>query len=1051
MARLSTMPTGLLLAAWTLCVASPAGESSGRADAARSLATATGFLQRGMNDLAVAEYRRFLEAAPDDPQATNARYGLAVALHRLNDCDGAAREAARVVREPGFGFVAEALWILASCTKDATNGDSALTATRVLLERFPDHDLADDAAALQIELLFSRGERKSFHRAAESFVERFPDAPQRERVEYLRAIPADGTPSADAASRLAEFVERYPQSPYRGHAWLLLGRLRADGGDATAARAAYEHAIATLEGGDDAQRLAEALAALAALLASQGDWNAAAAPVDRILRDFEQHPVAATARLVRARMHLEQGDLEPAQRLLAQLAERDEPQAEDAAYWLARCTRRLGRDCDAATRLATDRKRFARGRLRVELAIEHAAALRACGNAGVAAEVLAEVADELPGHALEPDALLLIAVCEHDRKRYESSLKACAAAIARFGDHRVAVEAEYLNAENLLALERLDDAAAAFQAFRARHSEHDRADDAAARLGAVLTRLGRTDEAAAALASTPLDRVDAALAADAAAAQAEVHLARGEWERAESLLLARLDAGGEADRTATLLRLAYAQRRRGDDRAAEQSLTSAIESSAASDALPTALFERAQARLALNDADAARADLERVVTAFPEAQQTGAALLQLSGIALSAGRAAAAIELGEAALNKVRESGERHAALLYVAGARRALSDFEGAEQAFDAALELAPDDAAARAGRGACRVRLERFAAALEDIDASLARTDTGFSADARDALRYDRATCLRALNRTEDHHAALRDLCAEDVALPLRAYAAAELAELEAAAGRHAEVIRLLSPITTGAPDGGDVPETLLEGVRYRLAAAQLATEDWTAAGASFAAFAELHPNSAHALSACFFAGDAMFRAGSRGAAVAWLERAAGGPADAPYTGAAALRLGECLAGEQRWAESERVYAAYLDRHRTGERRREASFGLGWAREQSGRHAEAMTAYQEAAAGPRDALGARAQFQIGQCLFALSRFEEAVAELVKVDILFSSPEWAAAALYEAGRCFERQARTAEARRQFEEVVRRFGATEWAKLAAAALEGQRTAPPPGG
>jgi TolA-binding protein len=77
-----------------------------------------------------------------------------------------------------------------------------------------------------------------------------------------------------------------------------------------------------------------------------------------------------------------------------------------------------------------------------------------------------------------------------------------------------------------------------------------------------------------------------------------------------------------------------------------------------------------------------------------------------------------------------------------------------------------------------------------------------------------------------------------------------------------------------------------------------------------------------------------------------------------------------------------------------------------------------------------------ARAQFQIGECLFAQGKHEDAVGELLKVDILYAYPEWSAAALYEAGRCFEAMGKPAEARAQFESVRDKHGGTRWAKLA---------------
>jgi TolA-binding protein len=72
---------------------------------------------------------------------------------------------------------------------------------------------------------------------------------------------------------------------------------------------------------------------------------------------------------------------------------------------------------------------------------------------------------------------------------------------------------------------------------------------------------------------------------------------------------------------------------------------------------------------------------------------------------------------------------------------------------------------------------------------------------------------------------------------------------------------------------------------------------------------------------------------------------------------------------------------------------------------------------------------------------LFAKERYKEAVAEFLKVDILYAYPEWSSAAVFEAGRCFERLNQPGQARKQFESVVERYKDSRWARLASARLE----------
>jgi TolA-binding protein len=112
------------------------------------------------------------------------------------------------------------------------------------------------------------------------------------------------------------------------------------------------------------------------------------------------------------------------------------------------------------------------------------------------------------------------------------------------------------------------------------------------------------------------------------------------------------------------------------------------------------------------------------------------------------------------------------------------------------------------------------------------------------------------------------------------------------------------------------------------------------------------------------------------------------------------------------------------------------QARFGVGWALENEGRLDEAVEAYRAVVKRHQGPTAARAQFQIGECLYSQKKYVEAVRELLKVDIHYAYPEWSAAALYEAGRCFQEMGDPVDARRQFEQVRQQHADTHWAQLA---------------
>ena len=150
------------------------------------------------------------------------------------------------------------------------------------------------------------------------------------------------------------------------------------------------------------------------------------------------------------------------------------------------------------------------------------------------------------------------------------------------------------------------------------------------------------------------------------------------------------------------------------------------------------------------------------------------------------------------------------------------------------------------------------------------------------------------------------------------------------------------------------------------------------------------------------------------------------------------------------RRWSAGERTFAKYLDRFADAEQWYQAQFGLGWACEHQKRYAEAISAYGKVVSRHQGPTAARAQFQIGQCLYAQEQYNEAVRALLKVDILYAYPEWSAAALFEAGRCFEELNKTAQAREHFQQVTRKYEDTRWAQMATRRLSTLSSASLPG-
>jgi TolA-binding protein len=316
------------------------------------------------------------------------------------------------------------------------------------------------------------------------------------------------------------------------------------------------------------------------------------------------------------------------------------------------------------------------------------------------------------------------------------------------------------------------------------------------------------------------------------------------------------------------------------------------------------------------------------------------------------------------------------------------------------------------------------------------------------RATIAYEEAWLLRALDRDEDAAAAYRRLLdlpagrgtADETRATLAAHGRLELAELEADAGRYDEAARLLRELIGTVEQAPEGARALREPATYRLGVYEYSRESHADAIARLEEFIRLFPESDSVVSAHLLAGEALFTTGSHQRAAEHLRVAAAKGTDATRA-PALLRLGECLAVLQHWARSEEAFAEYLRVAPDSELWFQARFGVAWARENAGRLDDAMTAYAVVVDRHQGPTAARAQFQIGECLYAKKQYEEAARELLKVDILYAYPEWSSAALYEAGRCFEAMRDEARARTQFEQVKTNHAGTEWARLAAKRLE----------
>ncbi|MFT7490174.1 MAG: TolA-binding protein, partial [Candidatus Promineifilaceae bacterium] len=114
-----------------------------------------------------------------------------------------------------------------------------------------------------------------------------------------------------------------------------------------------------------------------------------------------------------------------------------------------------------------------------------------------------------------------------------------------------------------------------------------------------------------------------------------------------------------------------------------------------------------------------------------------------------------------------------------------------------------------------------------------------------------------------------------------------------------------------------------------------------------------------------------------------------------------------------------------------------RRAHLGLGWALENKKQYIDALVAYAMVLKTKTiDETAARAQFQIGECHFAMKDYDMALKALLAVEVKYPFPEWVSKAMLEMGRTLEQKGDNVLAIDQYELLLQKYPDSDVASLA---------------
>lgn len=834
------------------------------------------------------------------------------------------------------------------------------------------------------------------------------DLTTRARYQLAAAQQAQGRPG-DAAKGLQSLLNIDAKDPLAQHLVFLLGECERAAGNLDGASKAYKRASADLSGPFSVQ----ASYLLGVTQLDLGQTDAAIQVLSRLVKEQKDDPLVAQASVALGRAFYAKNDLPRVEKTLKPFLD-DAEAGTEAALWLGRAFMQADKPKDAVPVLKAAVERGGESPLMPGLLFDLARAQVSLPDLSSAAESYGTFATRFPDHAAVPDARFQQASILHQAKQYEQSTLVCDRFLQQLGTHSNAAEVAFIRAENFYLGAQPEQAIRSFQTFSKTYPTSPRIPFATFRLGQIFFDQQQWSEALENLeplrANTALPQ--AAYLAAATAYRAEL------WDKAVLYLGEFVASQPKADQAdLAQLTLGLAEQRRDKPEAAMTALQTFVASYPKSAHI-------AQGQLELGK-------LQNQAEAFPDAlkslSQVDAAssfhpeALYYIGFAnLGQNQTPAAVKAFAALAERYKEHRLASDARLQQGLALLNSEGFAEAQTAFTSFLKAYPQDpraAQASYGLGLALARQESWQAAAEQL--SKVASDSEF----RPRALYEKAWAEKGLGQTNAAIATYTELVSTFAEHAVFAVSSFELAELEYEAGKFEQAAKRLSPLLNVVNDR-DVRDRIL----FRLGWCYTDLDKPLDASKAFEVLLSESPDSSMLARTAFQAGEARFTLNEYTPARGHFETCIAAKPDGSLKPQALLRLSEAQALTEQYDASETTCRTFLNEFPAHVLLPRAQLGLGWALENQNKKAEAIAAYQQVLlAGAKTETAARAQFQIGECHFALAAYEDAIIAFNAVEVNYGFPAWQSKALLEMGRALAKLGDRTGANARFSEVLKTY------------------------
>ena len=978
----------------------------------------------GSFEIAEEGWRKLLMDHPQDPLAPKAQHYLGVCLMQQSKLPAAAAEFQAVIKNhPKFDFLEDSLLNLASCQyTQAVGGKRELYAAAAdtfgeLKSKFPKGRYVEEALYFLGESLYAQDKKAEAIAVYGELLKDYPKSKRRAEALYAQGVAQEETGKfPEAGATYDAFLKEFAESRLATEVKMRKSETVLQAGDvATAARMFGE--VAAVK---DFASADHAIYRQAYCLAKQEKFAEAGGLYARIPAEYARSTYVPEATISAGRCFYKADKLDDAAAWLAQAIDQREAYSAEAAHWLCRILLRQRKPADAVDLAARQLAAGGDSPYLVHLKMDGADGLYELpGKRAEALAIYAKIAADSPQHELAPQALYNAAFAALDLKDYEAALKHAAAFLAAYPSDRLVPDVKYVAAESNLQLKKYAEAEKGYADLvaggrMAGGRDHPEIDAWRVRLGLVSYIQKKYPETIAALSPLVGSLKSADALAEAQFLIGASHFFTDKFAEAAQALAASLAAKADwrqADET--LILLGRSQAKLGQSDAAKASFAKVISQFPESPLLDHAHYRLGELAYAADDFPTAIDAYTTVATKWPQSAFAPFALYGKGWSQLKSKQYGPGAESFTALLATFPEHELKADGLFARAMCHRQAGDAKGAIEDLDSYLATNPDQARksdALYERGLTQVALNDNAAAAKTF-ADLLSADSKYAA--ADKVLYELGWALKSQDKHADAMPNFARLATEFSDSPLASEAWFHVGEDRYEKKEYAEAAKAYTSALAKSPQ-----RELAEKSAHKLGWSHYQLKDYDEALQRFSEQLAAYGQGPLAADAVFMKAECLYRMENYKEALPAYQAAAKTKASTPAIEVLTLlHGGQSAAQLKQWEEAQAWLVQLAEKHPDTPLLPEASYELGWVKQNQGQPAEALAHYELAATQSRDHVGARARFMIGELRFAEKNHPEALREFQRGMFGYGGDQataetknWQAKCGYEAGRCAEVQ-----------------------------------------